>query len=83
MRITKITVSAGKTTNNPYRPYSNLRAGVTMEAEIEENDTWRAVAKDLREFCEVAVAQHVDLQLTNEKAKERVGVYDDYEGDEP
>jgi len=58
MKITTITVSAGRTFNHPYEQYSNLRPEVTMTATLEEGEDPAAATKELQSRAEGLVEDH-------------------------
>ena len=65
MRVTEITVSAGRTFNHPYEDYSNLRPHVTLKAEIEEGEDWLSRVKHLQARAEGLVEEHKQVMLKN------------------
>jgi hypothetical protein len=58
MKVTQITVNAGRTFNNPYESYSNLRPEVTLTATIEDGEDAMAAAKALQAQAEGLVEDH-------------------------
>ena len=58
MQITEIVVSAGRTFNNPYESYSNLRPEVTLKATLAEGDDPHESAKELQAQAERLVEKH-------------------------
>lgn len=48
MKVTEITVHAGRTFNHPFEQFSNFRPGLSMTASLEEGEdqifTYRALA---------------------------------------
>jgi chromosome segregation ATPase len=58
MKITEITVSAGRTFNNPYEQYANLRPAVELRATLEEGEEPLAALKKLQEQAETLVEHH-------------------------
>lgn len=58
MKVTQITVNAGRTFNNPYESYSNLRPEVTLTATIDDGEDAIAAAKTLQAQAEGLVEQH-------------------------
>lgn len=58
MKITSITVDAGRTFNHPHESYSNLRPSVTLTATIEEGDNPDECAKSLQARAEELVENH-------------------------
>ncbi|MCA9015903.1 MAG: hypothetical protein KDA77_11280, partial [Planctomycetaceae bacterium] len=55
MKVTKVTVSASSGFNHPYEDYANFRPAVTLEAEIEQDDSWGDVVKYLQGKAEKLV----------------------------
>ena len=62
-RITKVSVSAGRTFNHPHESYSNLRPQVHFEAEIQEGEDHLEVAKQLQAQAEGLVEDHKRAML--------------------
>lgn len=58
MKVTQITVNAGRTFNNPYESYSNLRPEVTLTASLDEGEDPQAAAKALQSQAETLVESH-------------------------
>jgi len=58
MKISKITVTAGRTFNHPHEQYSNLRPEVTMEATLEDGEDAHVAARDLQQRAEGLVEDH-------------------------
>jgi hypothetical protein len=58
MKITSITVTAGRTFNHPYEQYSNLRPEVVLNATIGEGEDADAAAKLLQQKAEGLVEDH-------------------------
>src|SRR3990167_10406802 len=58
MKVTQITVDAGRTFNHPYEQYSNLRPSVTITASIDETDNPDECAKALQARAEELVENH-------------------------
>ena len=58
MKITSITVSAGRTFNHPYEQYSNLRPEVTMTASLEDGENAWEATKALQSTAEGLVEDH-------------------------
>ncbi len=63
MKITEISVSAGRTFNHPHESYSNLRPSVSFKAICEEGDDPIAIAKDLQRQAEQLVEDHKQNML--------------------
>ncbi len=58
MKITTIRVNAGRTFNNPYESYANLRPEVTLTANLEGGEDPIAATRKLQAQCETLVEQH-------------------------
>jgi hypothetical protein len=58
MRVTEITVTAGRTFNHPHESYSNLRPSVTMTASLDEHEDAREATKHLQAKAEQLVEDH-------------------------
>lgn len=58
MKVTQITVNAGRTFNNPYESYSNLRPEVTLTASLDDGEDPHAAAKALQSQAETLVESH-------------------------
>lgn len=65
MRVTEITVSAGRTFSHPYESYSNLRPHVTLKAEIAEGENFQDCVKDLQAQAEGLIEEHKRTILTS------------------
>ena len=52
MQIRKIIAHAGRTFNHPHEDYSNLRPGITLEAELGDGEDAVACAKALQHQAE-------------------------------
>lgn len=63
MKVTEITVSAGRTFNHPYEDYSNLRPQVTMRSTVEEGEDPIAATKTLQAMAEKSVEDHKQALL--------------------
>lgn len=73
MKITEITVNAGRTFNNPYESYSNLRPEVTLRASLSDGDNPDECAKGLQAQAEQLVEKHktqllMDLDRLNRRS---------------
>ena len=55
MKITQITVTAGRTFNHPHEDYSNLKPQITLHAVLEEKDDAQEAAKALQRQAEQLV----------------------------
>jgi hypothetical protein len=58
MRVTEITVTAGRTFNHPHETYSNLRPEVRMTATLDDGDDAREATKHLQAKAEQLVEDH-------------------------
>lgn len=58
MKITTITVTAGRTFNHPHEQYSNLRPEVAMTATLEEGDDPTTAIQNLQARAEQLVEDH-------------------------
>ncbi len=58
MRITEITVSAGRVFNHHYESYSNLRPQVTLRAVVDGDEDPIAATKQLQAQAEQLVEDH-------------------------
>lgn len=65
MRVTEITVGAGRTFNHPFESFSNLRPSVTFKAELQDGDDPATVARDLQAKAESLVEDHKQFMLTS------------------
>lgn len=63
MKVTEITVEAGRTFNHPHEQYSNLRPSVTMVASIEADEDPEAAVKVLQRQAERLVEDHKNALL--------------------
>lgn len=63
MKITTITVQAGRTFNHPYESYSNLRPEVTLTAAIDPDEDPTAAARQLQAQAERLVEDHKNALL--------------------
>lgn len=58
MKITQITVTAGRTFNHPHEQYSNLRPEVVLTASLDEGEDPGAAARELQAKAEGMVEDH-------------------------
>lgn len=58
MRITEITVSAGRVVSHPTESYANLRPQVTLKASLDDSDDPIAATKELQAKAEQLVEDH-------------------------
>lgn len=58
MKITEVTVHAGRTFNHPHEDYSNLRPQVTLRAVLGEEDDALQCARELQAKAEGLVEDH-------------------------
>ena len=63
MKITEVTVSAGRTFNHPYEDYSNLKPHITLKASVEEGDDPEKCILDLQSKAERMVEDHKNSLL--------------------
>lgn len=69
MKIREVTVHAGRTFNDPYESYSNFRPGISIRAEIEDDDVPGAAIERLRCMAEEEVEATKGMLLERAKAK--------------
>src|SRR3990167_1692853 len=65
MRVTEVTVGAGRTLNHPFESFSNLRPSVQFKAVLDDGDDPATVAKDLQARAESLVEDHKQFMLTS------------------
>lgn len=58
MKVTQITVEAGRTFNHPYESYGNLRPALSITAQLEEGDDWEACTRQLQAQAEAQIEMH-------------------------
>lgn len=58
MRVTEITVSAGRVVSHPTEQYSNLRPGLTLKAVIDEGEDFETVCKTMQAKAEKLIEDH-------------------------
>lgn len=63
MKITSITVSAGRTFNHPHEQYSNLRPEVVLHATLADGDDALSASKVLQAQAEQLVEDHKNSLL--------------------
>lgn len=63
MKVTNITVQAGRCFNHPYEQYSNLRPEITLHAELAEGEDPIEAAKQLQQTAETLVEDHKRTML--------------------
>lgn len=63
MKITHITISAGRTFNHPFESYSNLRPHVQLDAELDDGDDVTTCIKELQAKAEGFVEDHKQHML--------------------
>ena len=63
MKISTITVTAGRTFNHPYESYSNLRPEVTITASLEDGEDSNDAARMLQAQAEGLVEDHKNGML--------------------
>lgn len=78
MKVTEITVSAGRVVSHPVEQYSNLKPMVSLKAVLDDGDDYEQVVKDLQAKAEGLVEDHAnslkkhirDMYYLGEKEKE-------------
>ena len=65
MKINTITVHAGRTFNNPYESYSNLKPEVILTAALDEGEDAKEAVKTLQAQAEGLVEDHKNALLKN------------------
>lgn len=78
MKITEITVSAGRTVQHPVENYANLKPFVTLKAVLGDGDDYEQLTKDLQAKAESLVEDHAnslkkhlrDMHYLSEKQRE-------------
>ena len=65
MKVTTITIKAGRTFNNPYESYSNLKPEVELVATLEDGEDFEAATKALQAKAEGLVEDHKNALLKN------------------
>lgn len=73
MKITSITVHAGRTFNHPHEDYSNLRPSIQLTAQLEDGDDPQQVAKDLQSRAEGLVEDHKQQMLKSLEELHQLG----------
>lgn len=63
MKVTEITVTAGRTFNHPHESYSNLRPSVTMKASLDDGEDASDATKALQAKAERLVEDHKNTLL--------------------
>jgi len=58
VKVTEITVNAGRTFNHPFEQYSNLRPSVTLRAVLEDGEDALESARKLQAQAETLVEDH-------------------------
>lgn len=58
MKVTEITVSAGRTFSHPYESYSNLKPFVSLKATLDADDDPVKATRDLQAQAETIVEDH-------------------------
>lgn len=58
MKVTDITVTAGRTFNHPFEDFSNLRPQVTLHATLDDDEDHEAATKILQRQAERLVEDH-------------------------
>lgn len=65
MKINTITVTAGRTFNNPHESYSNLRPEVVLTATLDEGEDASTATRQLQAQAEGLVEDHKNALLKN------------------
>lgn len=60
MKVTEITVSAGRVVSHPVENYSNLKPMVSLKAVLDEGDDYEQSIKDLQAKAEGLVEDHAN-----------------------
>lgn len=63
MKVSEITVHAGRTFSHPHESYSNLKPQVTVRATLEDGEDWQAAIKSLQAQAESLVEDHKQTML--------------------
>lgn len=63
MRVTEITISAGRTFGHPYEQYSNLKPQVTVKAALADGEDWTEAIKALQAKVEMIIEDHKRIML--------------------
>ena len=63
MKITEITVNAGRVFNHPYESYSNLRPSVTLKATLDDGEDTDQAVLQLQAKAEGLVEDHKNKML--------------------
>lgn len=74
MKITEITVHAGRTFNHPYESYSNFKPGVSLRATLSDEEDPEAATKALQAQAEHMAEQQkqqilADLQMLERQSR--------------
>lgn len=72
MKVTEITVSAGRVFNHPFEQYSNLKPHITLKATLSEGEDAEAAAKQLQQTAEKLVEDHKRALLTSIEELDRL-----------
>jgi hypothetical protein len=78
MKITEITVFAGRTFNHPFEAYSNFKPSISLKSTLEEGDDAETVAKQLQAHAEDLMDDHKRdilerLEAENERRNADIG----------
>jgi hypothetical protein len=74
MKITEITVSAGRKFNHPLESYSNLSPSVTLRATLDEGDDPHACTVSLQAQAETVVEEHKRKMLADIEATHQISL---------
>jgi hypothetical protein len=58
MKVTEITVSAGRVIPHPFQQYANLRPMVTLKADIDDGEDFEKATKELQAKVEGMIEDH-------------------------
>jgi hypothetical protein len=70
MQITQISVSAGRTFNDPYESYSNFKPHLTLTATVGEGENPIHCLRDLQDIAERNMDEHKRKMLSDLRALE-------------
>lgn len=72
MKVTEITVRAGRTFNHPFEDYSNLRPEVELKATLDSGENSIEATRALQREAETIVEDHKREMLADIRALRRV-----------
>ena len=70
MKITEISVHAGRTFNDPHEQFSNFRPGITIRAELRDDEDAAAMIAELRRRAEDEVEEAKRSLLASAKKRD-------------